>query len=140
MSEQFINQLFKVSGKNRSSIWKPFVMTELSPENLTGETARILASDAAEVGRGTNVLTVCGARSKAFAEQLILELYGAEAYRHLGTFGKLFLKCNESKKFHFRCANALLFSRTKPRAGIDPATYGLQGRCSTGLSYRGAQL
>ena len=25
----------------------------------------------------------------------------------------------------------------KPRAGVDPATYGLQGRCSTRLSYRG---
>ena len=29
------------------------------------------------------------------------------------------------------------FSKEKPRAGFDPATYGLQGRCSTRLSYRG---
>ena len=32
------------------------------------------------------------------------------------------------------------FMNAEPRAGFDPATYGLQGRCSTTLSYRGAVI
>ena len=59
-------------------------------ENLMKQTAHVMVTSVACLGKKSNVLIVCGLHNKVFAEHIMLESYVVRAYPYLWVFDENF--------------------------------------------------